>query len=190
MNKLNLVKIDDYGLEWTNRYWVNADRFEITKEELENAWVKDESAYLTVHCCELLSKLDKELREKHKLKLIVKDAYRSKELYDLVRDKRIAKLWKEETDKIFNTKNDYPHSSWNTLDVAFMYLNNDPFIMFKWNIQDRSDLVASRARYFYKDADDEEGKLIHKNRMFMQDMMSKYWFEGIDHEYWHFNLRK
>ena len=187
---LDLVKISDYGLEGKNRYWVNAERFNLTHDDLRSIGVEDDEAYLNKATCEKLKQIDDELLQQG-LHLIVKDAYRWKELYDLVYRKRVEKLWKEETDKIFNTKNDYPHSTGDTLDVTIVHADTkEPLKFYKWDIQDRADLVASWATNFYENAQDEEWKVIHANRTTLQNIMTKYGFEGIPHEYWHFNLKK
>ncbi len=187
---LELVKISDYWLEWKNWYRVNAERFNITHDELRAIGIVDDEAYLNKSTCEKLQQIDQELQEQG-LHLIIKDAYRSKELYDLVYQKRVEKLWKEETDKIFNSSNTYPHSSGNTVDVTIVHADTkEPLKLYKWDIQDRADLVASWATNFYENATDEEWKVIHINRTTMQNIMSNYGFEWIPHEYRHFNLKQ
>lgn len=183
----HLVPIHDYWLEWKNRYWVNASAFNISYIELELIWILDDIAYLTKECCQKLQDINAELY-KSWLKVIVKDAYRSKELYDLVYQKRITKFWKEETDKILNTRT-YPHATGNTVDVALVsIIDNKPLRMYI-PIENREQQVASRALHYYEDSDNDDEIEIHKNRMLLKDIMNKYWFEWIAHEYWHFDLK-
>ena len=72
---LDLVKISDYGLEGKNRYWVNAERFNLTHDDLRSIGVEDDEAYLNKATCEKLKQIDDELLQQG-LHLIVKDAYR------------------------------------------------------------------------------------------------------------------
>lgn len=58
---LELVKISDYGLEGKNWYWVNAERFNITHDELRSILVLDDEAYLNKETCKRLKEIDDEL---------------------------------------------------------------------------------------------------------------------------------
>jgi D-alanyl-D-alanine dipeptidase len=110
-------------------------------------------------------------------------------LYDLIYEKRVLVLGKEETDKILNTKKDYPHATGNTVDLAIVSLaDNAPLQMYK-PIEDRMQQVVSWASMYYQHSTDAEESEIHKNRIFLRDIMHKYGFEGIPHEYWHFNMK-
>ena len=183
----NLVPIENYWLEGKNWYWENATKFGITARELELLDILDERAYLTEYACLQLQKIDRELRTIW-LRLVIKDAYRSKELYELIYHKRVAALGKEDTDKILNTKGDYPHSTWNTVDVTIVSTSDKKPLQFYLPIENRELQVASRATDYYEKGDSEEEKLVHHNRMILKDIMQKYWFEWIAHEYRHFNL--
>lgn len=185
---LNLKNISDYWLEGKNWYWDRAEKFNITHDELRALWIVDWNAYLNEKTCLQLQKIENELNQEW-LHIVVKDAYRSKELYDLVIQKRILLLWEEDTKKIMNTKNTYPHATGNTVDVTIVdKQTNTPLKLFAWDIQDRADLLASWTTMFYENATDEEWQEIHKNRMLLKNIMEKYGFAGIDIEYRHFNL--
>jgi D-alanyl-D-alanine dipeptidase len=187
---MDLVKIDEYWLEWKNWYYANAEKFGITKDELTKLGIVNDYAYLNRHTCELLAQLDKELRNEYELKLIIKDAYRSIWLYKLIREKRIKKEWEQFVKSIFNTLWDFPHASWNTVDVSFVWVNDNRSLLVFEEIDDLMERKNSWRVNYYELSNDVQHKLIHKNRIFIKDMMNKYGFEWIDHEYWHFNLKK
>lgn len=183
---LDLVKISEYGLEGKNRYWVNGDRYNVTQDELRAIGITDDQAYLNRRTCEKLQRINEELQE-HGLQLIVKDAYRSKELYDLVYEKRVKMFGKEQTDKIFNVRT-YPHATGDTVDVSLVNAQTKEQLPLVMNIEDRQALIESRATDFYANSTDEKEQVVHTNRMTLKNIMNKYGFEGIPHEYRHFNL--
>lgn len=183
---LDLKDVSTYWLKWNNRYFINAEKFNITHEELAKVWVVNDRAYLNSVVCEQLVKINKEL-ENYNLEIIVKDAYRSEELYELIIKKRKQKEGEDFVSKIFNTKLDFPHASGNTLDVAF--INKDDWKQIKCfkDVENIEERRRSRSVLYCENSNDPEEIEIHKNRIFMRDVMNRYWFIWIDHEYRHFN---
>lgn len=184
---MELVCIEDYWLEGKNRYYVNSEKFWITKDELIECWVINDKAYLNKSVCENLKLLNIELISNHWLKLVIKDAYRSEKLYKLIVRKREEKEWKEFVSNSFNTKWDFPHSTWNSVDISFVSIHTWEQLFCVKDIDDINERRKSWRVIYYENSLDKNEQIIHKNRIFMREMMSKYWFEWIDHEYWHFN---
>ena len=132
----------------------------------------DDTAYLNRETCEKLKLINEELLE-HGMQLIVKDAYRSKELYDLVYERRVALFGKEQTDKIFNVRT-YPHASGNTVDVSIIDAKTKLPLKLVLDIADRKAIIESRATDFFANSVDEEEKVVHTIRMTLKNIMNKY----------------
>lgn len=186
---LQLVSVDEYWLKGKNRYVINANNFGITKDELLDCLIFDDKAYLNKIVCEKLQLLNEDLKKNYNMEVIIKDAYRSEKLYQLIMYKRSLKEWTEFVQKSFNTKWDFPHSTGNTVDVAFVDLATSQQLECTKEILDNNERRKSRALSYYENSTDKHEQEIHKNRLFIKQMMEKYWFQWIPHEYWHFNYQ-
>ena len=115
---MKLVATADYGVRGVNHYWDRRDFYGISEQELSEVGVHNYKAYVDKSLIPHLNKANEIIKQKG-YELIVKDAYRSPELYRLIRDKRYIMFSKEQTDKILNLI-DMPHSNGRTVDVSLV----------------------------------------------------------------------
>lgn len=187
---MDLVRIENYWLIWSNYYYTNKEKFNITYEELIEVWVESYHALLNTKTCEKLASIDSILRKEYWMFLIVKDAYRSKALYELITKKRYETKWEVYIKKFMNSSWEYRHSSWNTVDVGFCKIWESNEIVVRKQFKDQAEYIRSCALWYFKDSDTSNEKEIYKNRLFIKEMMNSHWFEWVDHEFWHFDLKE
>lgn len=117
-------------------------------------------------------------------RLHVKDGYRSSELYDLVRQKRVQKFGEYDTDRSLNTKH-RPHASGFVVDVALISLDDDSEL----ELRDRGDGVDAYFIDYYRNAGASHGSaaLYTERQEYLRNTMQRVgWKLGELHEIWHF----
>ncbi len=181
---MNLVYTVDHGIPGTNFYWVRNESYDITHEELRAIGLMDERSQVSEEIIGALVAADKELRS-HGYSLFVKEGYRSKELYELVYNKRVVKFGKEVTDKILNVVT-MPHASGRVVDVALLDIKDGKEV----EMRNREDGIDAFFVDFYLARTDEKSKEYQRLQNLLLEVMTKHGFElGSKKEYWHFEKR-
>ena len=78
-----LVNLSDYHIKNINYYWHRKVMYHLTREELAQAGVTSGDAYVEERLVPVLHQVNAQL-EHYGFELLIKDGYRSKELYTLV----------------------------------------------------------------------------------------------------------
>ena len=180
---MNLVNLNEYGIKSINYYWERRRKFNISEQELHAIGISGDYAQVDKRLIPKLKEANK-LFAKHGYEIIVKDGYRSKELYDLVRQKRYDLDGKENTDKTFSTGTN-PHSTGLVVDINLVRLDDGKEVRM-WNKADWPDGIFTN---FYKDKKDPKSLGYQK----LQDMLIKTMLElgfklGKRKEFHHFEL--
>jgi D-alanyl-D-alanine dipeptidase len=180
--KNELVNVADYGMNGINYYYTRRDKFGLSLKELSAVGVTNNSAYVDKSIIPALQKVREELLKKG-YDIIVKDAYRSPELYKLVQRKRYERDGKENTDKTFNAIA-MPHASGLAVDINLV----DPKTGTEVKMWDKTDWPDGAKIDFYKDRTDAKGKTYHRLQTLLIETMLKNGFAlGGLREFWHFN---
>ena len=180
---MNLVKLSDFNIKSINYYWERKDKFNLTETELATVGVINNDVMVD---SSLIPKLQKanELFKPLGYELIVKDAYRSKELYNLVRQKRYENDGQEITDKTFS-KNRMPHATGLVIDVNLIDLKTKQEV----EIWDKKDWPDGIFVDYYKDKKDLKSKQYQKLQNLLIKNMQKAGFRlGDKKEFHHFEL--
>ncbi len=179
----DMVDIDEYGLRGTNFYWLKHDAKGITKEEVMSVGVTSERVQLHKDIIPNILAIEEEL-EKHGYSLYIKEGYRSKELYELVYEKRCIKFGKEETDRIFNMEA-MPHASGKSLDATLWSIADDKEVWLR-NGDDGTDALFYG---YYADKEDEQSKEYQRLQDLLVQIFLRHGFKlGTKNEYFHFDF--
>lgn len=181
---MNLVYTEDHGIPGINYYWVRNEMYNLTHDELRSVGVVDARCQVSEEIIELLKRADDALRE-NGYSLMVKDGYRSPELYRLVYQKRVDQFGKEETDKILNVVT-MPHASGKVVDIALLSVADGKEVM----MRKKEDGTDAFFVDFYRSMTDEQSVEYQR----LQDLLFKVMTEqgfvlGSKKEYWHFEMR-
>lgn len=181
----DLVYIDEYGLLGTNFYWKHRNRLpNITDEDLEQVGLIDERVLVHKDIIEILQDIDKKFQEKG-YRMYIKEGYRSKELYELIYQKRVEMFGKERTDALLNMQA-MPHASGKTVDIALWSVEEDKEIF----LRNKDDGDGAYFINFYKDRDDAQSKHYQALQDFLINTMEEYGFRlGTKREYFHFDYK-
>jgi len=178
---MKLVNVADYGIKGINYYWERKSKFDLTEDELCSVGVLANNALVDEILIPKLKEAN-EIFKKHGYELIVKDAYRSPELYQLVKGKRYEIDGKENTDKTFNPVR-MPHSSGKAVDINLVDLKTGIEI----EMWDKKDWPAGAFINFYEDKTDSLSKEFQRLQDFMINTMLNLGFQlGLKNEFWHF----
>ena len=180
---MKLVKLSDHGIKSIQYYWDRRDKFNISVEELNAIGIYDNSAFVDERLVPLLKKANEQFKT-HGFEIIVKDGYRSPELYDLARRKRYENEGKEVTDKVLHATRQ-PHSTGLAIDINFLSLETGDEIR-TW---DNKDWPEGAFVDFYKNKDDAKSREFQRLQVLMREVMLGLGFKlGTLNEYWHFEL--
>lgn len=184
---LDLVRPDDFGIESRHYYYLSRDRFGLTLEELTTVGVTDDKCRVGRALIAPLREAQRLFTEKG-LRLIVKDGYRSPDLYRLVYDKRTARaggahFGRENTDKLLNMER-MIHASGRVVDIDLV--RHDGGLL---RFRAAEDGVPAHRYGFYQGREDPEAREFQANQDLMREVMFGLGFEfGVLLEYWHFEL--
>lgn len=179
----NLVYIDDYGLRGFNFYYRRYERFDLTTEDLASIGLSDDRGQVHRDIIDSLVAIDQALEDTLGYRLYIKEGYRSKELYELVYEKRVAKFGKEETDRLLNM-DDMPHATGCSVDIALWDEKEDKGVYMRDGKDDPDAFFID----FYKGKDTDKAKRYQYLQETVVETMRKYGFcLGIKQEYFHFN---
>ncbi len=179
--KPSLVNVSDYGLKGINFYWTRKERFNLSEGELNSAGVMDADAYVSEVIIEPLKKAN-DIFMQHGYEILIKDAYRSPELYKLVQQKRYEINGKEYTDKLLNLET-MPHSTGRVVDVSLVDLKSEEELMFRDSADDPDGWFVD----FYKNKTDAKSQEFQRLQDLLIETMTSVGFKlGGKREYWHF----
>jgi len=179
----SLVALSSYGIRGENYYFTRRDRYQISLEELGEIGITDAEAYVDEGIIPALQQADAALR-KHGYTLIIKDAFRSPELYSLIHHKRLAQFGEEHTNRLINM-DAMPHSSGRAVDIGLIDLGTETEVHFRNNADDPDAYFIN----FYANRTDDIGKGYHRlQTLLIETMQSAGFVLGSKGEYWHFEL--
>ena len=187
LDNLDLVNPKDYGIKADKIYYFREDirkKFDIGIKELELIGIRDGDILICSKIIKPLLKAREELMQ-HGLEIIIKDGYRSPELYKLAYQKRVAKEGSIITDKLFNLA-EMPHKSGLVVDLGLLdSQSQEPVMFFNYN----ADGAEAWFIDFYKHKKDLESQKFQKVQDLLISTMIKCGFElGSKREVWHFDF--
>ena len=184
-----LVCPDDFGILSEHYYFVNRERFDLSLSELASVGITDDKCRIGQHLVEPLRRAQALFNLRH-YDLVIKDGYRSPQLYQLVFDKRTSReggdhFGKANTSKLLNMDR-MIHASGNVVDIDLRPQDGSSL-----RFRGSSDGVAAHTYGFYADRPDAESRQFQANQDYMKNVMFKLGFKyGTLVEYWHFELPK
>ncbi len=144
----------DYEIKADKIYYYREDirtKLNISIEELENIDIRDGLILVSLRVIEPILKAQEIIR-KSNMGIVIKDGYRSPELYKLAYDKRVAIHGQEQTDLLLNMDR-MPHSSGLVVDLGLINLEtNEPVSFYSF----KNDKEASWFVDFYRDKQDPQ----------------------------------
>jgi D-alanyl-D-alanine dipeptidase len=181
---MKLVNTKDYGIKGINYYWTRKDKFNLAEDELRSVGVKDNCALVDKR---LLPKLKKanEIFKHYGFEIIIKDAYRSPELYQLVKKKRYEIDGKENTDKTLDSIG-MPHSSGQVVDINLVKLSSGQEVEI-WDKKDWPDGIFIDYYRYKTDAKSIEFQRLQN--LMVSTMLSLGFKLGGKKEFWHFEYQ-
>lgn len=180
---MKLVKLADYKIEGYNYHVVSASLFKITQKELHAIGITEAAAYVDEKLIEPLQKANQLLKQ-HSYKLLVKDGYRSTELYELAAKKRRAHHSAKQTKQLMNLKN-MPHATGLAVDVGLISLKNGHEVTLR-NFRDGLD---AKFIGYYHNRRGRQSREYQRRQDLLHKVMKRAGFKlGVKNEIWHFEL--
>lgn len=180
---MTLVNLSDFGIKSINYYWERRANFDLTEAELRSVGVEGDKVLVDSILIPKLQKAN-ELFNPFGYEVIVKDAYRSTELYDLVRKKRYENDGKEVTDRTLSLST-MPHNTGLAVDVNLIDLKTGQEVII-WDKKDWPDGIFVD---YYKDKTDPASQKYQQLQNLLIDNMQKAGFKlGDKKEFHHFEL--
>lgn len=183
MVKPNLVDITKYGLAGQNFYFSRRHDYNLSLAELESVGVIDNHPWLDHDLIPPLQEANRIFAVRN-YELFIKDAYRSAELYRLVRDKRYAIHGRKSTDATLNAER-MIHASGRALDIALVDKKTGQEV----EMRRREDGIEAFFVDFYKNKPDSRSQHYQQLQVYLRETMLGLGFVlGSLKEYWHFEL--
>jgi len=180
---MNLVKSTDYGIKGVNYYWTRRERYNLTEAELIAAGLANGDAYIDEGLVEALQHANSEFK-KLGYEIIIKDGYRSPEVYKLVQAKRYAQQGKEVVDSFLNVERAI-HATGRAVDISLLNLKTGQELYFRDGKDDPEAFFID----YYKDRTDDAGREFQRRQDMLITIMADCGFVlGTKKEYWHFEL--
>jgi D-alanyl-D-alanine dipeptidase len=178
-----LVNTNDYDIKGINFYWTRRERFTMSEDELALAGVDSEHAYVHAALIPPLLRA-KELFHQKGYEMIVKDAFRSPELYGLIQEKRYILRGRAETDKLLNMVT-MPHATGRAIDINLIDLTTGEEVTMRNPEEDPDAFFID----FYKEKLDEVSKEYQRLQTLQVETMLEAGFSlGVKREFWHFEF--
>jgi len=178
---MKLVNLSDFGIRNINYYWERKERYNLTEVELAAVGLINGQAQVDESIIPKL-KMANELLKPFGFELIVKDAYRSKELYELIRKKRYEIDGQFNTDKTFSQIK-MSHSTGLAVDVSLIDLKTELEV----DMWDKLDWPDGIFINYYKLRQDPESKKYQELQDLLIGIMLKVGFKlGPRKEFHHF----
>lgn len=182
---MGFVNVGDFGIEGVNYYWTRRDRLNISEEELHEAGVHDEHAYVRHELIEPLLRADKSLRT-WGYRMIVKDALRPHAAYELAQKKLYEKQGKELTDAMLNMVK-MPHASGLAVDISLISLETSQEVWLRNGNHDKDG--GWRIGYYMGRDDPASLEYQRLQTILIGTMISAGFVLGSKNEFWHFEYR-
>jgi D-alanyl-D-alanine dipeptidase len=180
--ELDLVDARAFGIKGINFYWTNRDRYNISQAELADAGVFDDGVYVHRDLIEPLQRVQQKLQEQG-FDLMIKDAYRSPELYKLIFDKR-SQMANGNT-FLLNLER-MPHATGRTVDTTLLAYKTGEELKLRNNALDPE---GGYKIGFYASRPDEQSQEYDRLQQIMLTTMLAEGFKlGLKEEFWHFEL--
>ncbi len=179
-----LTYIDQHGLLGSNFYWHKYEANGLTKEDILSVGLTDDRVQVSTEIIDALISIDTEFQKKG-YRLYIKEGYRSKDLYEMIYNKRVAKFGAEDTDRLLNMK-DMPHANGKSVDVALWNPKENREVY----LRNGEDGIEALFVDFYKEKTDEQSKVYQALQEWVIGIMQENGFRlGTKREYFHFNYR-
>lgn len=179
---MDLVRPDDYGIPSRHYYFLERERFDLSLAELASVGVSDDSCRVDRSIIPALQVAGAEF-DRRGYKLLIKDGYRSPELYRLVHAKRLARYGREHTEKLLNIER-MIHASGRVVDIDVTKLDGSA-IQFRAG----EDGIPAHIYGYYQGKHDACSQRFQRHQDLLRDVMFGLGFVfGTLAEYWHFEL--
>ena len=183
----NFVNPINFGIKADKIYYYREDisaKLDISIAELEAIGIIDGVIMINHKLIEPLIKVQSQLSSQG-YDIVIKDGYRSPEVYKLAYEKRVIKDGLAETQKLLNMKT-MPHASGLVVDLGLIdKITGDPIKFYDYKI-DGSDAWFVD---FYRQREDSVSQEYQKIQDLLIGTMLKYGFAlGSKKEIWHFEF--
>lgn len=119
---MKLINLSDCGIKCINYYWERREKYNISEKELASVGVTGNDVMLDERLIPILNDANS-IFKKQGYEIIVKDGYRSPELYQLVFEKRCEYDNKENTHKTLSLTR-MPHATGLAVDINLVDTNS------------------------------------------------------------------
>lgn len=182
---MNLVKLSDFGIKGINYYWERRDNFNLSEAELFEVGIVGNEAQVDEKLISQLKEAN-EIFKKYGYEIIIKDAYRSPELYKLVQKKRYENDGKEITDRTLNVVT-MPHATGLAVDINLIKLSDGAEVEM-WG---KADWPNGIFVDYYRNKEDEKSKKYQKLQdLLISNMLELGFTLGSKKEFHHFEYKK
>lgn len=179
---MDLVRPDDFGIPSRHYYYHERDRFDLTLPELAAAGVVDGSCRIDRALIPLLQLAQAEFARRG-YALLIKDGYRSPELYRLVHGKRLARYGREHTERLLNAER-MIHAGGRVVDIDVTRLDGSTL-----QFRAAADGIPAHLYGFYQNKSDPQSVEYQRHQDLLKDVMFPLGFVfGTLVEYWHFEM--
>lgn len=178
---MKLINLSDVGIKGINYYWTRRVSFNITVDELREAGVTGGDGQVDERLVPRLKEANRLLKD-HGYEIMVKDGYRSPELYQLVQAKRYESDGKANTDRTLNVVT-MPHSTGLVVDINLVNLANGEECEM-WSKSDWPDGIF--VDYYRSKKDDRSREYQRLQDLLISTMLKVGFTLGTKNEIWHF----
>lgn len=183
MNSSELVRCDVHGIMSINYYWVKRTELGISEAELAQAGVTDGHVRIHADVAKRLKTAMRLLRA-HGYTILIKDGYRSPEMYELVRQALLRNKGEAFVAARLNMA-DMPHTTGRAIDVALVDLESKQEL----RLHNDSDGPGAAFLNFYRHRTDVRSIEFQRRQDIIHQAMDAAGFEfGSKREVWHFEL--
>ena len=183
MDLHNLVNLADYGINGINYYWVNRKKHCLADQELNQVGVYNADAFVHPAVIEPLQQAIRSLNAQG-FTLLVKDAFRSVDTYDLIYRRRCEREGREAVDRVLNTQT-MPHSTGLAIDSVLVSLVEGKEVF----MRDGNDGADAYFVDFYAGKTDPKSRLYYRLQQKQLSELRAVGFKlGSKGEYFHFEL--
>jgi D-alanyl-D-alanine dipeptidase len=178
---MKLVDLAEYHIKGINYYWVRKDNFNLSYDELRSAGVTANDAQVDERLVPKLQAANAAFRP-YGYEIIVKDGYRSPDLYELVRQKRYINDGQETTDRTLNAVTK-PHATGLVVDVSLVKLSDGQEV----EIWDKADWPEGVFIDYYRHHTHPRAAEYQQLQDLLAEVMLGLGFKfGSKREFWHF----
>ncbi len=173
--------MSDYDIKSINYYWVRRKNFNLSIDELKSVGIDGNIAQVDERLIPKLQEANRIFRI-YGYEMIVKDAYRTPELYKLVQKKRYENDGREVTDRTFSGTR-MPHATGLAVDINLIDLKTGQEVEM-WNRADWPDGIFLD---FYREKEDKKSKRYQELQdLLIETMLGLGFHLGKRKEFHHF----